>query len=133
MNKSTQRKSSKTSPAEGHLQKYYDFLSSPENTTERSIQGPTQRSSVADEIAREKKLKNDDTEQDIRLKKTTLNRLFALLVGETIIIFLFSFLQATHDFHFALDEWSFKLLTSVTITQITVMLYVAVNYLFPKK
>jgi hypothetical protein len=92
-----------------------------------------ERISIEDEIARERKLKNDDIEQDIELKKITLNRLFALLVVETGIIFAFAFLQATHWFGFSLDEWSFKLLTTVTIAQITIMLTVAVNYLFPKK
>ena len=87
---------------------------------------------ISDEIARERKLKNDDAEQDIRLKKQTLNRLFWFLAVETIVIFAFTFLQGTHRFGFHLEEWSFKLLTSVTIAQITVMLFVAVNYLFPK-
>jgi len=117
------------------LQKYYDFLAVP--TLDRKIASgslPTpKRSSISDELERAQKLKNDDAEQDIQLKKITLNRLFKLLVSETIVIFIVSFMQATHVFHFALEEWSFKLLTSVTITQITVMLFVAVSYLFPKK
>lgn len=116
------------------LQKYYNFLTIPAGN--RSLFGKShspKRSSISDELAREKKLKNDDTEQDIQLKKITLNRLFKLLVGETAIVFIFAFLQGSHLFGFALEEWSFKLLTSVTITQITVMLFVAVNYLFPKK
>lgn len=92
----------------------------------------TRPTSIEDEIAREQKIKNDDAEQDIGLKKTTLNRLFGFLAIETFIIFAFAFLQATHYFRFGLEEWSFKLLVSATITQITVMLYVAVNYLFPK-
>jgi hypothetical protein len=133
MSKGTKKQSPEVVANNAHFQKYYDFLATPEINGERIIQHAVQRSSISDEIAREKKLKNDDTEQDIHLKKSTLNRLFALLVGETIIVFFFTFLQATHDFHFALDEWSFKLLTSVTIAQITVMLSVAVNYLFPKK
>lgn len=91
------------------------------------------RTSIEDEIARERKLKNDDTEQDIELKRKTLARLFLLLEIETAIIFVFSFLQATRWLEFRLDDWSFKLLTTATITQITVMLTVAVNYLFPKK
>ena len=93
----------------------------------------TERISIEGEIARERKLKNDDTEQDIELKKKTLNRLFWLLGIETAIIFIFAFMQATELVGFELDEWSFKLLTTVTITQITIMLTVAVNYLFPKK
>ena len=119
-----------------YLQKYYDILDANPTPSDKPTEKPTSRparTSISDEIAREKKLKNDDAEQDIRLKRMTLDRLFQLLVSETIIIFIFSYLQATHLFGFALEEWSFKILTSVTITQITVMLFVAVSYLFPKK
>lgn len=119
------------------LQKFYDILETPPATSGRFVvAGSTRapkRSNISDELAREKKLKNDDTEQDIKLKKLTLDRLFLFLAGETIVIFAFAFLQATHLFGFRLEEWSFNLLTSVTIAQITAMLFVAVNYLFPKK
>jgi hypothetical protein len=116
------------------LQKYYDLLADPEVVPYSSdIPTAPVRSSISREIAREKKLKNDDAEQDIQLKKTTLNRLFIFLASETFLIFAFTFLQATHQFGFALEEWSFNLLTSVTIVQITAMLFVAINYLFPKK
>jgi hypothetical protein len=120
--------------ANQRFQKYYDILDAAPSVSVRAadISNP-ERTRISDEIAREKKLKNDDTEQDIKLKRITLNRLFSLLVGETVIVFVLAFLQATHLFGFALEEWSFKLLTSVTIVQITVMLSVAVNYLFPKK
>ncbi len=93
----------------------------------------TPRTSMDDEIIREKQLKNDDTQQDIKLKRNTLNLLFCFLGVETITIFVFAFLQATDRYHFHLEEWSFKLLVSATIAQITIMLSVAVNYLFPKK
>lgn len=120
-----------TNPAK--LQKYYDFLADPEQFPATSSHTPSpERTSISREIAREKKLKNDDTEQDIQLKKITLNRLFTFLASETVFIFVFAFFQATHAFGFSLEEWSFKLLTSVTIAQITVMLLVAVQYLFPK-
>lgn len=92
-----------------------------------------QRANIQDETARQKKLQNDDAEQDIALKRKTLNRLYWLLVAETVIIFSFSLLQATGWLGFWLEEWSFKLLTTVTITQVTVMLFVAVSYLFPKR
>lgn len=88
---------------------------------------------INNEIAREQKLKNDNAEQDIRLKRTTLNRLFIFLTAETILIFAFAFFQAIEwPFDFHLEEWSFKLVLTVTILQITGMLYVAVRYLFPK-
>lgn len=94
---------------------------------------PTEpRTSIEDEIARERKLKNDDVEQDIKLKRKTLNVLFTFLGTETGLIFWFAFLQATHDLHFQLNEWSFKLVVAATLTQITAMLFAAVNYLFPK-
>ncbi|MDN5274211.1 MAG: hypothetical protein JWP06_112 [Candidatus Saccharibacteria bacterium] len=125
------QRSTTTNPAK--LQKYYNFLADPEQfPVASSTTHSPERSSISREIAREKKLKNDDTEQDIRLKKITLNRLFTFLASETVLIFVFSFFQATHLFGFSLEEWSFKLLTSVTIAQITIMLLVAVQYLFPK-
>ena len=88
---------------------------------------------INSEIVREQKLKNDNVEQDIRLKRETLNRLFIFLTAETALIFAFAFFQAIHwPFGFHLEEWSFKLVLTVTILQITGMLYVAVRYLFPK-
>ncbi|MGD8373254.1 MAG: hypothetical protein PVI21_00120 [Candidatus Woesebacteria bacterium] len=97
------------------------------------VQDATAKVDIEDEIAREKKIKNDDAEQDIRLKRKTLGRLFGFLSCETFAIFIFAYMQATKLFGFALEEWSFKLLTVVTITQITVMLRIAVKYLFPQR
>ncbi len=88
--------------------------------------------SIEEEIARSHKIKNDDAEQDIELKRKTLNRLFLFLSLETLAIFIFSFMQGIKLKNFHLEEWSFKLLVTATISQIAVMLYVAVNYLFPK-
>jgi hypothetical protein len=88
---------------------------------------------INQEIARAQKIKNDDAEQDISLKRKTLNRLFIFLGVETACIFLLAFFQAVHwPGHFHLEEWSFKLLITATILQITGMLYLAVRYLFPK-
>lgn len=89
---------------------------------------------IKQEIARSRKLKNDDAEQDIKLKRKTLNRLFLFLTTETIVIFVFAFFQAVYwPAKFHLDNWSFKLLISATLLQITGMLFVAVRYLFPKR
>lgn len=89
---------------------------------------------INDEFVRERRLKNDDAEQNIKLKKVVLNRLFLFLSVETFLIFLLSFFQATQfPFGFALEEWSFNLLITATILQITGMLFVAVRYLFPTK
>lgn len=88
---------------------------------------------IDDELIREKRLKNDDIEQDIKLKRTTLRILFGFLLGETAMVFLYAYLQATRTFNFALEEWSFKLLITATIAQIAGMLFVAIRYLFPHK
>jgi hypothetical protein len=88
---------------------------------------------IEQEIAREQKLKNDNIEQDIALKRQTLNRLFRFLGVETAGVFLLAFCQATRwPLQFHLEDWSFKLLMTATILQITGMLFVAVRYLFPK-
>lgn len=89
---------------------------------------------VNDEFVRERRLKNDDVEQNIKLKKVVLNRLFLFLSVETFLIFLLTFFQATaFPFGFRLEEWSFNLVITATILQITGMLFVAVRYLFPTK
>ncbi|HUS25952.1 MAG TPA: hypothetical protein VMY99_01215 [Nevskiaceae bacterium] len=88
---------------------------------------------IDQEILREHRLQNDDTQQNIKLKRVTLNRLFIFLAIETSVIFLFAFFQAIGWPHkFDLEEWSFRLLVTATIAQITGMLFVAVRYLFPK-
>jgi hypothetical protein len=130
------------------IARYMDLLDqieevhiAPQGTASSDIRDKEAASTVAttpsidinNEIAREQKLKNDDVEQDITLKRTTLNRLFVFLTAETILIFTFAFFQAIEwPFDFHLEEWSFKLVLTVTILQITGMLYVAVRYLFPK-
>lgn len=92
-------------------------------------QSPTK---MEDELAKREELKNKDLGQDIQLKKTTLNVLLYFLGIESVIIFLFAFFQATGFLNFKLEEWSFRILTAVTITQIYFMLRIAVEYLFPK-
>jgi len=89
---------------------------------------------INDEIARERKIKNDNAEQDIGLKRKTLIILFVFLAVETLLIFIFAFFQAIgRPDGFSLDEISFRLLLGATIAQITGMLFVAVRYLFPTK
>jgi hypothetical protein len=102
--------------------------------TARPSQPRAEKIDISNETAREQKLKNDNAEQDIKLKKQTLRLLFYFLGGETGLIFIFSFFQAVGwPFGFHLDDWSFKLLVTATIAQITGMLFVAVRYLFPAK
>jgi hypothetical protein len=92
------------------------------------------KTSISKKIKKRKEeIENDALEQDIKLKKITLFALFIFLGIETLLIFLFSFLQATHLVDFRLEEWSFKLLVAATISQITYMVQVAVKHLFPNK
>lgn len=88
---------------------------------------------IEQEIIRRERIRNDDAEQDIHLKRITLNRLFLLLAAETALIFVVAVLQATQWLGFRLQEWSFQTLITATILQITGMLFVAVRYLFPSK
>lgn len=89
---------------------------------------------INQEIAREQKIRNDNAEQDITLKRKTLDRLFKLLTLETVLIFLLAVAQgASWPAGFHIDEPSFRILAAATIAQITGMLFVAVRYLFPKK
>jgi hypothetical protein len=126
-------KTDRSSKYQAMLEEYRDLIPESRSSSQKTYARSSASYGISDEIAREKKLKNDDAAQDIKLKKQTLDRLFNFLAAETVVIFCFAFLQATKLFHFELDEWSFKLLTTVTITQITIMLLVAVSYLFPKK
>lgn len=90
--------------------------------------------SIVNKIKRRKEeIENEDLEQNIRLKRYTLFILLGFLAVETIVIFVFSFFQATFIFNFKLEEWSFKLLITATILQITFMIQVAVKHLFPNK
>lgn len=114
-----------------------DLLEQIKKTNPRShyvrTRGKTIDSGVRDAVKAREAIENDDLEQNIRLKKHTLYALFGFLAIETLIIFLFSFFQATFTFNFKLEEWSFKLLVTATILQITFMIQVAVKHLFPNK
>jgi hypothetical protein len=83
--------------------------------------------------SRRKELENTAFEQDIKLKKGTFSYLISFLVCETALIFLIAFFQGLHLFNFALEEWTFKLLVTVTISQITAMFFIVVKHLFPNK
>jgi len=85
------------------------------------------------ERARKRKIANDNVEKDQQLKEDTLRKLFRFLTAETIIIFALAFLQGFGWWRFKLDEWSFRLVITATIGQITAMLTIAVQHLFPKK
>ena len=113
----------------GRLLKAYSKIP----TAQEPARPTAPRQSFDEELERERRhLQNADLAQDIKLKKKTLNLLFWFLGLETVAIFTFALLQATHWLGFSMEEWSFKLLISATIAQITAMLFVAVSYLFPK-
>lgn len=101
--------------------------------TDPYISSTAEAKSIEDVLAEREELKNEGIAQDIELKRTTLYRLFVFLGIETAVIFGFAFLQGSHLFGFALEEWSFKLLLAATLLQITYMLQVAVKHLFPTK
>lgn len=83
--------------------------------------------------ARSKKLENDGVEKDQRLKEKTLYKLFRLLWCETVVIFVLTFFQGFKYRGFHLDQWTLRLVVSATLTQITAMLLIAVQHLFPNR
>src|SRR5690349_5923159 len=103
-------------------QAYIDLLDTQLNSVRSEPAGPPQQEDVRldinEEITRKQRLENDNVEQNIRLKRIVLNRLFRFLAVETIVIFLFALLQGTRWLGFNLPEWSFNLLVSATIAQI---------------
>jgi ABC-type multidrug transport system permease subunit len=97
-------------------------------------QEPLVSSSIAEQIeSRRRELENTAFEQDILLKKGTFFYLILFLVSETVLIFIIAFFQGLAPWHFHLEEWTFKLLATATITQITAMFFMVVKHLFPTK
>lgn len=86
-----------------------------------------------DQEERKKELENNARELDIGLKKNTLVVLFIFLAIETILVFTIAYFQGFKFFDFMLEEWSFRTLLIATILQITAMLTIAVQHLFPKR
>lgn len=120
--------------AEDKKQQYLESLDDAVGVNEEELAAAffESENDIDDEFIREKRLKNDDVEQNIRLKKMVLKVLFWFLGVETFLIFLFAFFQAIRwPFGFQLQEWSFNILITATILQIASMLLVAVRYLFP--
>lgn len=86
------------------------------------------------ERQRRQQIDNDNAEKDQKLKEETLSKLFAFLKWETIAIFAIATLQGFGSVvHFKLDGLSFRILVGATIGQITAMLVIAVQHLYPKK
>lgn len=88
---------------------------------------------IREEKARKEKIANDIREKDHRLKERTLTLLFIFLGMETLVIFYISLLQGFKLEGFELDAWSFRLLVTATLGQITAMLTIAIKHLFPRK
>jgi hypothetical protein len=86
-----------------------------------------------DEKIRKLQIANDIAENDQKLKRRTLNLLFIFLALETVAVFVLAFFQGFKTGGFALESWSFRLVVTVTIGQITAMLLIAVQHLFPHK
>lgn len=95
----------------------------------------TKRAPIDEKIekARAQKIENDNREKDQRLKEQTLRKLFNFLWAETIVIFGLAFLQGFGLHRFKIDQWSFRIVVTATLGQITAMLTIAVRHLFPKK
>lgn len=100
--------------------------------TSSSIFGKEKPTTI-DEKLRKQQIENDNAEKDQKLKEGTLKKLFIFLGIETAIIFVLAFLQGFSWSKFKLDQWSFRLVITATLGQITAMLTIAVQHLFPKK
>ncbi len=97
-------------------------------------QTPEQRNPKRlDQKIRRQQIENDIAEADQKLKIRTLFILFGFLSIETIVVFLLAFFQGWRTSGFHLEEWSFRIVIGATIGQITAMLTIAVQNLFPKK
>jgi len=120
--------------AKNNASRFRKYAATPQAQTLAVPAAGMERIDIEQEVARKQQLENENTAQDIRLKRITLDRLFRFLIAETALIFLFAFFQAVNwPAQFRLEEWSFRLVVGATIAQITGMLFVAVRYLFPNK
>jgi len=117
---------------EENYSEFIEELMAERNLNAHKYESKEKKVSFKDTIAEKERIKNIGRRQDIDLKKKTLSFLHKLLFAETVVIFLFSFFQATEfPMNFHLEEWSFKLLVATTISQITIMLLIAIKHLFP--
>ncbi len=98
-----------------------------------TVKGDSIEEKIEDQEERKKKIENDGLQQDINLKKITLLILFGFLAIETIAVFAIAFLQGFKFHDFNIEEWSFRIIIISTILQITAMLTIAVQHLFPKR
>jgi hypothetical protein len=105
------------------------------STDARKVTQPNDRQKPKrlDQKIRRQQIENDIAEADQKLKIKTLFILFIFLSIETFVVFVLAFLQGLHTFGFHMEEWSFRVVIAATIGQITAMLTIAVQSLFPKK
>lgn len=131
---SDEEKENRLKEYEGEKQKILRLLTDRKfNNSAYAYRNEGKGKTVDEQLARRKELENNNLEQDIKLKKYTLIVLFVFLMIETFLIFLYTLFQAINLCDFHLEEWSFRLLIGATITQITAMLTIAVQYLFPRE
>lgn len=77
-----------------------------------------------------RKLQIDEIRKEIEQKERTLNKLFKFLAIESIALFVIALLQGFECINFHLDAWTLRILVTATIIQITLMLKIALRYLF---
>lgn len=87
---------------------------------------------------RSQELNNDKKEREIdlisknqSLKKLTLILLFVLLFAESLVLFVLAFFQGFSFYGFELDLWTLRIIVVASLIQISAMLTIAVQHLFP--
>jgi hypothetical protein len=120
---------------DGQFDVFYKIASDESKDRNKNIHIVSNRASIPKKITQKREdIENEGLKQDIMLKKISLIILFSFLVIETVVVFAFTYFQATHwpqNFH--LGEWEFRLVLTATILQITYMLKIAINHLFPNR
>lgn len=86
---------------------------------------------IKKERARTQEIANNNRVSDQKLKSRSLIALFIFLGIETLAIFALAFAQGFEFKGFKLDEWSMRIIIVATLGQITAMLTIAVQHLFP--
>jgi hypothetical protein len=88
----------------------------------------------ARELDNEKKhTENELINKNQTLKKLTLILLFILLFVESIALFVLTFFQGFEFYGFDLDPITLRIIVVASLVQISAMLMIAVQHLFPPK
>lgn len=90
--------------------------------------------------ARKKEAEADDAEGDVELKKMIAKVIIAILVIQTLLIFVISISQGVGYFPllprpsaFSLGEWDFRTLIAGTLIETYFLMRIVVSYLFPNR